>query len=594
MQRSRTIVIAIALVAISLCSIWFFLGKNESREETPSKSSQNRSEVVEDRTLVNGNDAFDRPAPEPNAPRIPTGPQIEAFGRIIDHQTGRGVPNATVTITEGTDARIPPLTHSRTDSTGVFTCEFSERSSFRMTVRAEGYAPAYWEVVDGATPSGVPFELANLELPIAPESVLWISPKLQEADPEERFIVEIQLRQPRTPAELGSPLVEKKSTTLLAPETRIGRLSTGKYLLSYRTSRQRLGSREIELGMGQELTIDFVLGPPVPINGVVLHNGSPVSGGRLVIWGRENHSNTAAVVGEDGRYSIQLPAIGNYSFAFSPRYEHPQDGSGGSQELNIEGPGTVDLLFSSSRLVGQVLTPEGGPAAQLSGTLFGPQALSFTTDEEGWFEFENVPHGSYRWLFQLTPEESFGPVRDFEVSGDTHVVYEFENSTELEVVVVRDSPSENSNEVGRPQVCLLEDGGNLTPLRPGSRPNFYRWPVNGGQGVVFQRGWAPWFFELPPSHHPSPQTAILTPGGELTVTLLSRDGQPLGFQPFRVEPLDAPSLPDAWCQRQTGAGGSTLLTLPPGTYRIVGELTEGEVSTEIRLHPRTTTEARLP
>ncbi len=594
MNSTRTIVITIALVALSLCSIWFFLEEDKSREETSSKSSRNQADVVEDPNLVDSISSADRPAPERNASHIPTGPQIEAFGRIIDQQTGRGVPNATVTITEGTDARIPPLTHSRSDTTGVFTCEFSERSSFRLTIRAEGYAPAYWEVVDGATPSGVPFELANLELPIAPESVLWICPKLQEADPDERFIVDVQLRQPRTPAELGSPLVEKKSTTLLAPETRIGRLSTGKYLLSYRTSRQRLGSREIELGMGQELTIDFVLGPPVPISGVVFHNGRAVSGGRLVIWGRENHSNTAAVIGEDGHYSIQLPAIGSYSFAFSPRYESLEDGSGGSQELRIEGPGTVDLLFSSSRLVGQVLTPDGGPAAQLAGTLFGPQALSFTTDEEGWFEFDNVPHGSYRWLFQLNPEGSFGPVRDFEVTGDTHVLYEFENSTELEVVVVLDSQSANSNEVGRPQVCLLEDGGNLTPLRPGSRPNFYRWPVNGGQGVVFQRGWAPWFFELPPSHHPSPQTATLTPGGELTVTLLSRAGQPLGFQPFRVEPLDAPSLPEAWCLRQTGAGGSTQLTLPPGTYRIVGELAEGEVSTEIRLHPRTTTEARLP
>ena len=526
-------------------------------------------------------------------PPIDPGPQIEATGRVIDAVSGRGVFEATVTVTESRDPRVYPLTHARTNSAGVFFCRFPERDGFELTARAEGYAPARWTLSGGQTPEGIPLEVADLELNLAPESVLWIRTDLPGLPSEETVIVEVQLRQARTPVELGEPLQEKQSAALLSPETRVGGLAMGQYLLSFRTSKQRLGTQEVELAMGEERTIEFVLGPPVPISGTVRHNGRAVAGGKLVIWGRDHHSNTAAVVDDRGGYRVSLPAPGRYSFAFSPAREDPLSGTGGTRELEIETPGEFDLEFHSSRLVGRVVGARGEPVPQISGTLFGPHALSFVTDDLGEFEFVDVPHGTYRWLFPQTPERTFGAAREFDVSGDTEVVYEFELASELEVRVRRDPLPERDTEVGRPQVCLLEAGGVVTPLRPAG-PDRYLWPTEGGSGVVVQRGWAPWFFEITPSENPAPITAMLVPGGELTVTIFTEEGHPSAGHDFRIDPIDAPSLPAEWSERHTGPRGNARLGLPPGTYRVVATIGGAEASREIRIHERSATEARLP
>ncbi len=590
----RTPLIAIALL-IAIGAGWWFFGRETGVRPPvgpPDGGGETPVEVGTDPTDPGTFDPVDPIATTP--PTIPDGPRLEAMGQVVDHSTGRGVSGATVTITESLDARVQPLAHVRTLSTGVFVKDFPERDEFQLTVRADGYAPARWEVVDGMTPSGIPFELANLDLPIAPESVLWVHTQIDGLDPEDRVIVDFQLRQARTPAELGTPLMQKGNAAMVGPETRIGKLASGKYLLSFRTSRQRLGSQEIELGLGEEKTVEFTLGPPVPIDGVVRHNGRPVTGGRLGVWGRENHSNTTAMIDDSGHFSVSLPAPGRYSFAFSPSRETLDDGTGGSQELLIEKSGRVDLEFLSSRLVGHVVGPVGEPLPEVSGTLFGPQALSFITDDAGYFELNDVPHGAYRWLFPNAPLDSFGPSRVFEVTGDSEVEYRFEDSTDLEVIVRRDPDPTTSNEVGRPQISLLEATGQLTPLRPSTRENHYQWPVEGGLGVVVQRGWAPCFFELPPSEHPNPQSVVLTPGGELTVTLVPDRGRASKLIRFTIEPLEAPELPHEWCDRQTGPSGSARVTLPPGSYRISADLGDGLVSTEIEVHARAETEARLP
>ncbi len=530
----------------------------------------------------------------PVDPPPPVGALTEAVGRVIDHLTGRGIAEATVTVTESRDPRVYPLNHARTNSSGVFLCRFPERDSFELTARADGYAPARWSVSGGMTPEGIPIEVADLELELAPESVIWVRTELPGLDAEERVVVEVQLRQARTPVELGAPLQLKQSVALLSPENRIGGLAMGQYLLSFRTSKQRLGSTEVELGMGEERIVEFTLGPPVPIRGTVRHNGRAVTGGKLVIWGRDHHSNTAAVIDDRGGYGVSLPAPGEYSFAFSPTREVPEDGTGGNAEIAIDGSGTFDLEFHSSRLVGRVTGANGGPVPELAGTLFGPHALSFITDELGEFEFEDVPHGSYRWLFPLAPDGSFGPARDFTVEGDTEVEYVFHGASELEVIIRRSLSPDSENEVGRPQVCLLEAGGQVTPLRPAGAPDRYLWPIGGGHGVVVQRGWAPWFFEVVPSQYPPALTATLTPGGELTVTIFTEEGRPSGGHIFRIDPIDAPSLPEEWCERRTGPRGTARLTLAPGTYHVRANLPSGEVEREIRVHERSSTEARLP
>lgn len=522
----------------------------------------------------------------------PTGSEIAAGGRVIDHRTGRGVPGAAVTVAGSRDPRVPTLGHARTDSAGVFICRVEERDLYEISVRADGYAPVRFSIADGLTPAGVPFEIGDLELEIAPESVIRVLPDLPGLPPEESVVVELQLRQSRTPAELGEPLVVRQSERLFEGGGRIGSLAMGQYLLSFRTSSQRLGTREVELGMGEERVVEFSIGPPVPIRGTVTRNGRPVAGGKLVIWGRDQASHTAAVVDERGGYRVSLPAAGSYAFAFTPSRHSQGDGAGGSRELAIEGPGIVDLDYRTVRLTGRVTGAEGEPLAGLAGTLFGPQALSFVTDATGEFAFDDVPLGVYRWLFAAPPAGCFGPAEEFAVEGDTEAHYAFAAAVPLEIQLVGEPT--DIGEVGAPQVGLLGAGGEVAPLRPTGEPARWWWPAEGGLGVVQKRGSAPWFFELPPSERPPRQLVDLSPGGELTVTLFGEDGRSLDGHGFRIEPIDAPDLPVEWRERRTGPRGSAVLALPPGRYRVSAELAGSEASREIRIVEHASTEARLP
>ena len=590
----RTPIISLVCALALIIGGWLLLGGGD--EPTPGSGGERRGAESPAPSGEGTIPEFGDPDAEGGAtPTVPEGePLMQALGQVIDQLSGRGIHDATVTVTENGDPRLPPLGHCRTAKTGVFVHDFPERDSFHLTVRAEGYTSARWQVSDGITPEGIPLELANLELPIAPESVLWIQTEIDGLAPDDRLLVEVQLRQPRTPAEMGTPVFDKGSFTITGPETRVGGLPSGKYLLNFRTLRQRLGTREIELGMGEDQLVEFRLGPSLPIDGVVKHNGRPVQGGRLLIWGRDDHSNTTAMIDERGRYSVNLPAAGRYSFTFNPTPGVETDGNGGSTDIDVEIGGIQDLDFLSSHLIGRVVGASGEPIPRLSGTIFGPHALSFTTDDFGTFEFLDVPHGTYRWLFPQAPEGSLGATREFVLAGDTTIEYRFERSTELEVLVSYDPLPEEGQDLGREQVVLIGESGVPTPLRPGARPRHYEWPVEGGLGAVLRSGWAPWFFELPPTDLPPAQRALLVPGGDLTVTLVSRAGRAAGGTPFRIIPLDAPTIPNAWAERRTGQGGSTRLTLSPGTYRIEAEIDGAPVSREIEVHPRTRTEARLP
>lgn len=582
----------LVVAALIGLGVWLFLPRDEN-STLPDDGPGSEGQVDPTDGTGDGPDTGPDGAGDPGT-ELPVGPSLDSAGRVIDHRTGRGVPDATVTVTTGRDPSLLPLDHTRTDATGAFLCRFSDVDPLEFTVRAEGYSSAVWRIEGGLTPAGLPFLISDLELAVAPESILWIRPEVTGREPEEPIIVEVRLRQPRLPAELGEPFRTQQNVELIFPETRIGGLAAGRYLLSFRTSKQRLLSRELELGMGEERTIDFVLGPPIPIHGVVRHDDRAVAGGRLLVWGRDQRSSNTAMVDARGQYQLSLPAPGMYSVSFTPSREFPEDGTGGVVEIEVTAGGRVDIDFRSSRLVGRVFGPDGGPAGGMMGTLFGPQALSFVTDADGRFEFDAVPDGEYRWHFSATPEGAFAPSRTFTVDRDLDVTYSFEPSTTLEVVVVRDPAPSPGSEVGRPQVALVEPGGRITPLRPADAPDQYEWPLAGGLGVVAQRGWAPWFFELAPADHPAPQTALLTPGGELTVTIFTGDGRAAGGQPFRIVGLDAPPLPEAWCLRVTGPRGEARLALPPGTYRIEADLPEGRVEREIRIHARAATEARLP
>lgn len=581
---------AIAALSIALGMLWFLRGGERNESPRPGNGSGSAgtgrpAEIPIDRAPVEGSEVA--------VPELPPGPRIDAGGIVIDHRTGRGIAGAAVTITGSRDPRAPPLAYTRTDAAGVFTCLIPERERFDIAVRAEGYAPARWALEGGLTPEGIPLDPAALELEIAPESALWIRPDLPGLPPDENVIVEAQLRQARTPAELGEPLVTRESIALFAEGGRIGSLAMGQYLLSFRTSKQRLGTREVELGMGEERTVELTIGPPVPIRGTIRHNGRPVSGGRLVIWGREHASHAAAPVDERGGYEVSLPSAGSYGFAFTPSRRSPEDGVGGSRELEIASAGTVDLDFRSARLSGLVTGPGGEPIAELAGTLFGPQALSFVTDASGEFALDGVPLGVYRWLFPSPPPGCFGPAAEFAVEGETSARYAFEPAAAIEIRLT--GQPDAVGEVGAPQVGLLAAGGEIAPLRPTGEPERWWWPTGGGLLVVQKRGYAPWFSRIAAGEHPERQVVELLPGGELTVTLFGEDGRPIGGHSFRIDPVGAADLPLEWCERRTGPRGSAVVALPPGSYRVRAQLPGGEgAEREIRVHPRTSTECRLP
>ena len=143
-------------------------------------------------------------------------------------------------------------------------------------------------------------------------------------------------------------------------------------------------------------------------------------------------------------------------------------------------------------------------------------------------------------------------------------------------------------------VYLLADNGEMSPLKRTQQPETFLWPRTGGVGVVYQRGWTPYFFSTGPSDYPLPVKATLQPAGEVTVTLVALDGEVLANYPFTIVPLSAPEIPEAWAQRTTGPRGSSRVTLSPGQYEIRAQLDSGPAAATLFIEPKESTRLRLP
>ena len=524
-------------------------------------------------------------------PQVPKGPTTRFAGQVIDVTTGLPVAEATVAFRNFKGSI--PLGHSRTRSGGYFSVEVPEVNQASVTVRAEGFAPSRWKwgedsLNQGAATSNTPAD--ELLLAIAPESVLWVSIESPEMDFSNDVLVESRVVEPRTPTEMGAA-VPVPPVILEGPTQRLGGLIAGRHMVSIRSGSRVLARREIEIGEGEERELVFRLGPSIQVNGLVLRNETPVTGGTIQTWCRETQASATIPVSDLGQFEARLPGPGLWRFIWT---SPSGNGEGTTLEQELFSDSEVVLTLNTGRIEGRVIGPIGEAVVGLQGSLFGPRPFSFVTDEEGRFTVEEVPYGTYKWVFLQLPERVFAQNRSFEITGDQYEEFQFDGATELMITVyaARDEYSEPT--LTNVPVYLLAENGEMSPLKRTQQPETFLWPRNGGVGVVYQRGWTPYFFSTGPSDYPVPVKATLQPAGEVTVTLVGLDGEVLANHPFTIVPLSAPEIPDAWASRTTGPRGSSRVTLSPGQYEIRADLDGGPASATLFIEPKESTRLRLP
>ncbi|MEC9475768.1 MAG: carboxypeptidase-like regulatory domain-containing protein [Planctomycetota bacterium] len=566
---------------------WFFIpdDHNNQTENSPQQTGNNDANTQQQDILTPDN-------PEENSsPAVEQLPRMRFAGQVIDVSTGLPVLGATVAFRNASGST--PLGHARTRTGGLFAVDLPETERALVTVRAPGFATGRWQwgyedLPDSeATTSSHPEELM---LAVSPESVLWVALDSSESEQPERPFVEVRMLQARTARELGES-VEGPPQKLIDGELRIGGLLSGRHLVSIRDGSRVLARREVEIGEGEERELLFRLGPSIRIYGWVLRNDIPVDGGTIQTWCRETQASSSVPVALDGHFETLLPGPGQWRFIWTSG-ENNGEGTTHQQYLTEDTELVIELLTGS--LDGQVVGPGGEPLVGLQGSLFGPRPFSFTTDDHGRFFIDEIPHGRYRWVFLQQPEGVFAPSSHFDISGKTSETFQFSGACRLIVEVQKTTDEYRKPEVATVPVYRIDQNGALSPLKRTEHPNEFWWPRQGGLGVVYQRGWTPYFFSTNPVDHPVPVEALLQPAGEVTVTLVGNDGEVVPDHPFTIEPLAAPQIPQAWAKRATGPRGSCRVTLAPGEYKISTVLDGGASSATILIFPQQSTRLRLP
>ena len=524
-------------------------------------------------------------------PLVIDGPRMRFAGQVIDVSTGLAVPGATVAFRDLSGSR--PLGHSRTRAGGEFAVDIPECNAALITVRGLGFATGRWQWGPEMLPdaeSSTDAHPEDLFLAISPESVIWVSVEAPDLELPDRPLIDIRMLQARTPRELGSA-VKLSPQPLVDSNLRIGGLLAGRHLISLRSGSRVLARREVEIGEGEEREVIFNLGPAIQVYGEVLRNGIPVEGGTVQTWCRETQADSSIPVAHDGRFETILPGPGNWRFIWA---SGEGNGEGTTVEMELVEDSEIVIELKTGSLEGLVVGPQGNPLSEMQGSLFGPRPFSFTTDPSGRFTIDEIPFGRYRWVFLHQPEGVFAPRAQFDVSGATSEQFQFHGASRLLIQV-----SKAEDEYARPEAATapayrIDDDGSLSPLKRTENTDEFWWPRQGGLGVVYQRGWTPYFFTTGPVDHPIPVEALLQPGGEVTVTLVGLDGEVLANHPFTIEPLSAPDLPSAWTHRETGPRGSCRVTLAPGEYEIRSHLDGGPATATIFIQPQQSTRLRLP
>ena len=524
-------------------------------------------------------------------PLVIDGPRMRFAGQVIDVSTGLAVPGATVAFRDLSGSR--PLGHSRTRAGGEFAVDIPECNAALITVRGLGFATGRWHWSPQMLPdaeSSTDAHPEDLFLAISPESVIWVSVEAPDLELPDRPLIDIRMLQARTPRELGSA-VKLSPQPLVDSNLRIGGLLAGRHLISLRSGSRVLARREVEIGEGEEREVIFNLGPAIQVYGEVLRNGIPVEGGTVQTWCRETQADSSIPVAHDGRFETILPGPGNWRFIWA---SGEGNGEGTTVEMELVEDSEIVIELKTGSLEGLVVGPQGNPLSEMQGSLFGPRPFSFTTDQSGRFTIDEIPFGRYRWVFLHQPEGVFAPRAQFDVSGATSEQFQFHGASRLLIQVSKAEDEYARPEAATAPVYRIDEAGLLSPLKRTENADEFWWPRQGGLGVVYQRGWTPFFFTTGPVDHPIPVEALLQPGGEVTVTLVGLDGEVLADHPFTIEPLSAPDLPSAWTHRATGPRGSCRVTLAPGEYEIRSHLDSGPATATIFIQPQQSTRLRLP
>ena len=233
-----------------------------------------------------------------------------------------------------------------------------------------------------------------------------------------------------------------------------------------------------------------------------------MTGGTVQTWCRETQASATIPVSEFGQFEARLPSPGLWRFIWT---SPTGNGEGTTLEQELFSDSEVVLSLNTGRIEGRVMGPVGESVIGLQGSLFGPRPFSFVTDDEGRFVIDNVPYGTYKWVFLQLPDRVFAQNRSFEVTGDQYEEFQFDGATELMITVfaARDEYSEPT--LTNVPVYLLAENGEMSPLKRTQQPETFLWPRGGGVGVVYQRGWTPYFFSTGPSDVPRPLNATLQP-----------------------------------------------------------------------------------
>lgn len=352
-----------------------------------------------------------------------------------------------------------------TDAGGRFEIPDLPAGSYRIAVKASGFAPA---VIPGVEVAG---EARSVDL-----GTIFLDPGVHlegrvtdpTGAPLEAARVAVQLQEGPLAGVLDAGVVEPRMAVTdaegrfeipdLAPQQR----------LELRVSKNGYAAKTVEgLRAPAEEPVEIVLQPGGRVEGVVVDaDGAPVRDARVSVgelmrlsMGRKlvrpHHPSGLASTGEDGRFVVSdLPtgelALGATKKGYLPSQIH---------QLEIE-PGAVPedvrvVLERGATVTGRVLGPDGAPLPRASVRHVGSLSLDgrAQTDGDGRFRLEAVPLGP--GSLEADHESFSRVVRDVEVEpGEQVVDFQLERGRSLSGRVV----DENGAPIPEAEVGLRGEG----------------------------------------------------------------------------------------------------------------------------------------
>ncbi len=502
---------------------------------------------------------------ETTVERVVLEPQPDPYEIVVVDPSGQPVSQAQIAFFESHSRGIDSRGRGVTDGRGVFAATVPLGPETAVMASTQLHAPV---VADPARDSLID---GRITLVLAEPSVLEVTvvaPDDLAGRGLSSHVTEVRSRFPN---------LWIKSVPVVEGFARHSNLADGRFRVTLRRGQDIVARREVELAAGErrELTID--LGGSTAIDGTVLLNGTPVSGGRLEIERPE--FSTSVVVGGSGFFDATLPGRGRYRFSYR------REGSGVSRSYNVS-TGSVEIDFVTARLTGLVLDADGDPVPSIAGRLSGTSAQRFTTDAAGRFAIEGVPAGEYTFSFQRPPAGQHGSRMPFVVGETADVVYRFTRARSLEVVF--ETPSGAAP--NRWNVYHLTEEGRALTQKVGD--NLVEWPTDGAVALIHADRFAPVTIAIAPDDERV--VVRLAPSGRVFVRIRDGSAVQLVDHEFRVEPIPPVEL-HPWLRRQdTSQYGQGALRLAPGRFRFTTTLPSGvEVEREVEVAEGVTTEIEL-